>query len=295
MSFFSKKKIVVTHNGTFHADDIFSAATLSILLDGKIKIIRTRDTEVISKADFVFDVGGEYDPSRNRFDHHQHGGAGSRENGIPYAAFGLVWKTYGEHVCGSKQIADILDEKLVQFIDANDNGVDVVGLKTVVAPYLIQDVFYSFRPSWKEGEVYDESFMKMVTLAREVLLREILKMNHALLAQSIIRDAYNKAEDKRVVILDGHYPWGETLGEYPEPLFVVFPKVGTWRVECIRKQRYSFENRKSLPEAWAGLRDEDLAQVTGVPDAIFCHNGRFLAVAKSKEGALLLAQKALLA
>lgn len=295
MSFFSKKKIVVTHNGTFHADDIFSAATLSILLNGKIKIIRTRDSEIISKADFVFDVGGEYDPSRNRFDHHQHGGAGSRENGIPYAAFGLVWKTYGEQVCGSKQIADMLDEKLVQFIDANDNGVDVVGLKTVVAPYLIQDVFYSFRPSWKEGEVYDKSFMKMVTLAREILLREILKMNHALLAQSIITNAYNNAEDKRVIILDGHYPWGETLGEYPEPLFVVFPKVGTWRVECVRKQKYSFENRKSLPEAWAGLRDEDLAQVTGVPDAIFCHNGRFLAVAKSKEGALLLAQKALLA
>ena len=63
MSFFSKKKIVVTHNGTFHADDIFSAATLSILLDGKIKIIRTRDAEIISKADYVFDVGGEYDPS----------------------------------------------------------------------------------------------------------------------------------------------------------------------------------------------------------------------------------------
>jgi len=38
-----------------------------------------------------------------------------------------------------------------------------------------------------------------------------------------------------------------------------------------------------------------LAKVTGVPDATFCHNGRFLAVAKSKEGALKLAEIALLA
>ena len=54
-----------------------------------------------------------------------------------------------------------------------------------------------------------------------------------------------------------------------------------------------FEDRMKLPAAWAGLRDEELAKVTGVPDAVFCHRALFLAVAKSKEGALALAKLAL--
>ena len=61
----------------------------------------------------------------------------------------------------------------------------------------------------------------------------------------------------------------------------------------MHKARYSFENRKDLPAAWAGLRDVDLQAVTGVDDAIFCHNGRFLIVAKTLEGARALAKLAL--
>ncbi|MCE9517420.1 MYG1 family protein [Candidatus Nomurabacteria bacterium] len=103
MSFFTKKKILVTHNGTFHADDVFATATLSLLLDGNIKVIRTRDPKIIASADYVYDVGGEYNLYKNLFDHHQKGGAGKRENGIPYAAFGLVWKSYGAAICGSHE------------------------------------------------------------------------------------------------------------------------------------------------------------------------------------------------
>ena len=112
-------------------------------------------------------------------------------------------------------------------------------------------------------------------------------------AKDFVKNAYEKSIDKKIVIIDGPYPWHDILGDYPEPIYAIFPKTDTWRVECVRKYKYSFENRKSLPESWAGLRDIELAKVTGVADATFCHNGRFLAVAKSKEGALMLARKAL--
>jgi len=52
----------------------------------------------------------------------------------------------------------------------------------------------------------------------------------------------------------------------------------------------TFINRKNFPKPWAGLRDEELANVSGVRDAVFCHRGLFLAVAQSKEGAVKLAQ-----
>ena len=55
----------------------------------------------------------------------------------------------------------------------------------------------------------------------------------------------------------------------------------------------SFDARMDLPAAWAGLREAELAAVTGVPDALFCHTNLFIAVARSREGALRLAELAL--
>jgi uncharacterized UPF0160 family protein len=297
MSFFKKdsKKKLVTHSSTFHADDIFATASLSILLDGNIEVARSRDPEVILSGDYVYDVGGEYDPSRNRFDHHQEGGAGARENGIPYAAFGLVWKTYGGQICGSQEIADRLDEKLVQAIDAGDNGVSVYTLKEDVAPYLIEDAFSSFRPTYNEDGDFDTPFLKMVDFAKEILVREIHKIKSSVDAATFVESVYEQAPDKRLIVLDVSYPWGDVLGSHPEPLYVIYPKSSVWHLQCVAIKAHSFENRKSLPQEWAGKLDGAMAEASGVVDATFCHNGRFLAVAKSKEGAIKLAEKALLA
>lgn len=294
-SLFQKNKLLVTHNGTFHADDIFATATLSIMLDGNIKVVRTRDTVIIAKADFVYDVGGEYNPDQNIFDHHQKGGAGTRDNGIPYAAFGLVWKKFGEQICGSKVVADQIEKRLVQPIDANDNGINLFTVDGEVAPFLIQDLFFLFRPSWKEEQDFDSAFNQAVEIAIKIITREIKKTSDYLEAENFAQDAYNKSTNKEIIVIDGPYPWHEVLGSHPEPLYAVFPKIDIWRVECVRKEKYSFENRKPLPAEWAGLRDEKLAEITGVKDATFCHNGRFMAVSKTKEGALALANKALLA
>ena len=151
MNFFKKKKILITHNGSFHADDLFATATLSILNEGNVKIVRTRDQKVIATGDYVYDVGGIYDEKLNHFDHHQKGGAGKRENGIPYSSFGLVWKTYGEKLCDSKEVADKIDHKIVQPIDALDNGVDISLPKfDGVFSYGAEQIFLAFSPTWQE-------------------------------------------------------------------------------------------------------------------------------------------------
>ena len=55
----SKIKLV-THNSSFHADDIFAAACLKIYYEDiknkKTKIIRWRDQKIIDSGDVVFDV-----------------------------------------------------------------------------------------------------------------------------------------------------------------------------------------------------------------------------------------------
>ena len=42
-------------------------------------------------------------------------------------------------------------------------------------------------------------------------------------------------------------------------------------------------------------KDERLKEVTGISDVIFCHQNGFYSVVKSKESAIKLAEKALLA
>ena len=72
----------VTHNGRFHADDVFSAALLKIL-NPEIHISR------VSTVPENFD-GIVFDLANGAFDHHN-SNKKCRENGVPYASFGRLW------------------------------------------------------------------------------------------------------------------------------------------------------------------------------------------------------------
>ena len=293
-----KKIRIVTHSGTFHADELLAVAALLMLIkNAPYEVVRTRDKSIIDSADYVVDVGGEYDPTTNRFDHHQHGGAGSRDNGIPYSAFGLVWKHYGEEITGSKAVADAVDIEIGYPVDMGDNGMDYYKLvRQDTEPLVIQFAVAMFRPTWKEGAIHDERFFEMLAFLRRLLELTINKQRDEIEGGKFVETAYEKAEDKRIVILDGAFPWHNILAEHPEPLYVVKPKsVGThWEVECVCDNPFGFENRKDLPEAWAGHLegDTELREITGVDDVLFCHNRRYIAVTRTKESAILLAQKA---
>ena len=109
-----------THSGKFHADDVFSSALL-LYLNPEIRIIR--GNKVPEDFDgIVFDIG------RGRYDHHQKDSR-IRENGIPYAAFGLLWEELGVEILG-EELAQKFDESFVQPLDNNDN----TGEKNPVPP-----------------------------------------------------------------------------------------------------------------------------------------------------------------
>ncbi len=299
-------KTLVTHNGTFHADDVFAVATFLLAnnINNEWQVVRSRDEEVVKSADAVIDVGGIYDIATLRFDHHQIGGAGVRPSGVPYASFGLVWNIFGEMITGDKSIKEEVEKKLVLSIDANDNGVTLSTNNIEDASaYEISTFVQDFNITWKEesseGDNGDklrmENFMYLVDIATKLILRIITRTRDKYEAKSFVVDAYNKAVDKRVVVLDGFYPWQDVLINLSEPLFVIFPNTtnNTWTLKTVPKEKNSFESRKLLPESWAGLRDSECEKVTGVPDAFFCHTARFISCAKTKEGALALANKAI--
>jgi len=292
---FRKKKTIVTHSGRFHADDLFATAMLMEYLDGKADVIRTVDPKLIEKADYVLDIGRIYDPAKNRFDHHQ-GGVGGRQNGVLYASAGLVWKHFGEKISGSERAFDIIDKKLVAQIDVTDVGQAYPkAIIEDIYPYLLDNMAGAFSNTWKEeGRNETEGFMFLLPFARGIIKREIVRAKGKIEAEIAMNNFYDKAEDKRFLVVDKPYPV-DSLEDKKEVLFIVSPELRSkgWCVRTIRRKQDGYENRKDLPKAWAGKSNADMAKASGVSDATFCHLGLFLAVAKSKEGAITLAKKAI--
>ena len=66
-------KKIITHDGQFHADEVFAVALL-LRVFGLVPVVRTR---VVTKEDlddpeiWVLDQYGQYDRLKHNFDHHQ--------------------------------------------------------------------------------------------------------------------------------------------------------------------------------------------------------------------------------
>ena len=91
-------------------------------------------------------------------------------------------------------------------------------------------------------------------------------------------------------------PWTRVVvDEMPEVLFVIYPdsEGDQYQVKTVPVEPGSFVARLDLPASWAGLREQELAAVTGVADSVFCHSNLFIGGARSLDGAIRLAELAL--
>jgi uncharacterized UPF0160 family protein len=292
--------LVATHDGSFHADEVFAVSALMLLTgsDG-LEVVRSRDPNVLATADVRVDVGFRDDPATGDFDHHQRGFARARDNRVGYASFGLVWEHYGARICGGDaEVARTVDATLVQTVDANDTGQRLTEpIVEGVHPMSVSSVIAGLQPRWDETldpAQERDRFDQAVALAGGILRREIEAGAAAIRAVKVVRAAIASASDPRVVELPVDAPWKRTLvPEAPEALFVIYPKRQGFGLEAVPRELGSFDNRRDLPESWAGLEGDALVAVTGVADALFCHAKRFLAVARTREAIGRLAELAL--
>ena len=187
-----------THGGKFHADDVFATALLMIVRPD-IKV--TRGFVVPDGFDgIVYDVGC------GMFDHHQEPRE-SRPNGVPYAAFGLLWRVLGAQLVGAHQ-ARLLDENFVQPLDLNDN----TGEQNSLA-----DAIGSFNPVWDSGEDSDVCFWRAVPFAKQVLENEIAAANAVNRADETVQNAYKNSRDG-IVVLPDYMPFPPAWGGQPEEI-----------------------------------------------------------------------------
>jgi uncharacterized UPF0160 family protein len=290
--------LIATHDGSFHADEVFAVAAL-MLLGEPVSVIRTRDRETLARADVRIDVGFRYDPATGDFDHHQRDFDEIRDNGVRYASFGLIWREFGARVCdGDQEVADAVDISLVCGVDANDTGQPLTESRIDgVFPLTVNGLVGGFNPRWDETLTPEQErlrFDEAVDLARGIVAREVLSAAAGRRSARIVHEAIATATDPRLIELPVNAPWKQVLvPAAPEALYVVYPKRQGFGLEAVPRELGSFDSRRDLPAEWGGLEGADLVAVTGVPDALFCHAKRFLVVAASHEGIEQLAKLAL--
>lgn len=277
----------ITHSGTMHADEVFATAFLEMYL-GDVFVYRTNSVDLDScRSDqLVYDIG------RGVFDHHQQDRL-IRDNGIPYCAFGLIFKEFGKKFLKVRgynnvdKMFNLIDIDLVEAIDADDNGI----FPRIEASYKVKtlsSIIKLFNPSYKSLEEEDEQFVKAVNLARMILEEEIIYINGKVLAEEKINLKLDELGDNdKYLILDEFLPYEEFLitnKKADNILFVAFPSNrGGYAIKTVPKSIDDKTSKVLFPEAWAGLSNQELQEVSGIDGLRFCHISRFIVNCKDLE------------
>lgn len=301
-------------------------------------LVRTRDPAVLSTCHTVVDVGGEYQPAQNRYDHHQR----TFDTTFPtrstkLSSAGLVYLHFGKPIIAlhtgleesSEEVAILwkkVYEDFIEALDAHDNGISVydpsqtkslqkrfydggISLGSLVgdlnANYDDED---GLTPEQAQ-EAEDGRFLKASSLMGESFLRKLQYYHRAWLpARTLVHETYNTRKEYddqgRLMVFPRGCPWKDHLytleAENPDEekvVYVLYPESehegAKWRIQAVSVSKDSFESRKPLPDAWRGVRDDQLSEVSGIPGCIFAHASGFIGGNKTKEGALEMARKGL--
>lgn len=320
---------IATHNGKFHADEVFAFSLLRNLDRFKsADLIRTRDPELLKTADIVLDVGGVYDPSNHRYDHHQpeFKDSFSPQFNTLLSSAGLVYKHFGKEIISTRaahlspeQVEALyvhVYESFVEPFDANDNGISAypADIKPTIARGF--DIFQHvnlLNPGWNEvitPESSNASFMKAVEIVFEAFNLYLNNcLNSWLPARDIVQQAIESkqisssacSEDSKILVLPTSCPWKDHLfnsAGTEEILYLIYSEGAnnSWRIQACPESPDSFVSRLPLPETWRGLRDDDLDAILkdeGVEaGAIFIHRSGFIGGHKTRDGALAMARLA---
>ena len=311
-----------THDGQFHADEVFATAMFSLMAE-EIHVVRGPDTELPKeKGWIIYDIGG------GPLDHHT---MENKENNgfhpgteIPYAACGLVWREYYPEIlaeldCPERYMDRVytrVENSLVIGIDAEDNEVNPTLLSLEKVPNLneelkqeiaraartsitVTQIIKDFNPTWNSNMDPYECFMDAVSFAKDILLNRIYSAISSLDARDFVMRAIDYSAS-HILIMDQFAPWEGVLygqrnnAKANDIWYAVYPALrGGWNVQCARaggERRDEF--RHPLPKEWYGLRGEELQKVSGIKTALFCHVSGFLAAAETQEDALAMASLA---
>lgn len=238
-----------THNGHFHADEALAVYMLRLLPKYQSSsLCRTRDPALLADCDIVVDVGGEYDVSTDRYDHHQRTFNTTFPNrptklssaGLVYMHFGkaIIAQTLG--VSEDAEEVQVLWKKIyedfIEALDAHDNGISAYDPKAITSAGLekrFADGGFSLgamvsrlNPNWNDvmpsdpvlaQQAEDEKFLVASQRMGEEFSRDLDYYAKSWLpAREIVHAAYAKRlsydSKGRILVFDGQsVPWKDHL------------------------------------------------------------------------------------
>ncbi len=205
-----------------------------------------------------------------------------RPNGVPYAAFGLLWREYGPGLVGEEEAARI-DAHFVQPLDLDDNTGCGHPLAGMVA---------SFNPSWDSEASSDECFAQVVGIAQLILEKRFELVWSIQRARKMVEGALSQMQDG-IVLLERFAPWKAVLCP-SQARFVVYPSQrGGFSAQGVPSEPEGNALKCPFPAAWAGRSASELRELSGIPGLRFCHNNRFLITAETREDAIAACKQAM--
>ena len=288
---------MITHAGTFHADDVFATAFLIKFIKNPVLCRINNYSEDIKTDAIVYDIGG------GEFDHHQIGAERRYDNDIKYSSIGLLFREYGYNYIKSltddniEEIFTEIEDNLIKQIDAIDNGVFPI----IDAEYSIKtlsDIISMFNPAWDEEKDRDELFIEAVEFAEKILDMEIKKTISKMKAKETVIEAIKQSQGS-ILILEKFMPFKNFIHESTNPKaknlkFVIFPSIRDgYTVHTIPVSKLNKEPRLRFPIEISGLRDKELQDKIGIETAVFVHPDGFIGACNTLEDAIKLANYAL--
>ena len=272
-----------THSGPFHADDVLAWGLIQVFVDLEATLVRTRDMAVLDAADLVFDVGGSFEPDNGRFDHHQNSYTG------PLSSAGMVLNWLEDSGKVRPALASRLRHKVCDYVDDVDNGRREPDPGVPCFASLVE----AMNRGVSELHEFDTAFMRAGRMAADYVQGVANGLAEEEAAREVVRAAMADADarESNTLFLNPYVRWKPAYfalgGVTHASEFVIAPGPdGSWRTLAIPPRFGSFAQKKSLPEAWAGLVDDDLVAACGIEGARFCHKNRFIMVFDTLDGLL---------
>ncbi|XP_071647583.1 MYG1 exonuclease-like [Temnothorax longispinosus] len=279
---------------------------------------KSQDRSVLDNCDIVVGVGGEYDPSRHRYDHHAREFQESvstivKKSGCNWtnklSSAGLIYCHFGHDILKRilsdvtkdaledtivDEIFKIIYDTFIQEIDAIDNNKQIYRSTTNLTAR-VRRLNY-------QNENIKTQFEKAIALAQDEFLEILHVTKNITDMQRAVENRFEVDSSGEIVMVPQssrcQNMWRQFIVVYlaekmnvsPSIKYAIFKTGNSYRIKCMP---VSSECAMLLPEAWGGLQSDALVKVCGIEGAVRVDSNRKTGVHKTKNGAMTMARKAL--
>lgn len=258
---------ILTHNGTFHSDEVFASALITFFMakNKKVRICRSRKEQHIklflaNKNSFTIDIGGEYQTQLRNFDHHQDDVTVEGN-----ASVMLILNYLHEISIFDDALYNYLKDNLVQFLNNWDLGLEQGYANFRHKP--IPTIISSFNRFNATEKVENQQFKKALDFAILIIENEVDAYYQLLKAKAGFKKHRNITRE--IIIFDDYYPqYAKLIKQCAKVRFYIHPLNDKWAVKTTDSEL------NPLPL----INDSD--------ELVFAHKNRFLSIFTTRHAAI---------